>query len=140
MRTLLITITIISLFSCKESENFAKRDFEQSLIGRWTLVEASFSIGGPQIIETINDGDEYTFSDDLTFTNSASPECISGTYSVQEDTLSDFILTLKYDCSRIDTPIDRITYGVNFVSSDQFILVPYNPMCIEGCSYTYQKR
>lgn len=142
MRNILIIITVLNLFSCEQSEDLDKNNSEHSIIGRWKVVEASYSIGGPeQITKAVEDGSEYTFSNDLTFTSNASPECTSGIYSIQEsDTLSYSLLTLQYECTRINTPINMETYTTSFVTPDQIILVPKSVMCREGCSYKFQKQ
>lgn len=140
MRNILTIIVITSFLSCEKNEGITLNDSEL-IIGKWKLVESSYSIGGPLITEVVEDGHEITFSNNLTFTSSASPECINGTYRINEnDTLWYSELTLQYECIRVNSPINIITYAINFTSQDQFILVPKSVTCIEGCSYKYQKQ
>jgi hypothetical protein len=129
-------LTII-LFGCISNEDSTVLNSENSILGIWKLVEASISSGGPQYLVVIENGEEFKFSDDGTFTSTKYPACSTGSFSKSSKEL-----ILKYGCSTFTTGIENaegnITYQVTF-ESDYITLNPTSVICIEGCSYIYKK-
>lgn len=134
-----IVIALLLVFngtSCDESDTIAL-DSENPILGTWKMVEASSSIGGPQIIQQIEDGEEFIFKADGTFSTTRWQECTTGNFLITED-----LLTLNYGCEGFKTGAENdrgaLTYLIRF-GSDSFILVPTSVICTDGCSYTYKK-
>lgn len=139
MRHIVSLIVIMSLLSCVEKDEVSIHS-ESDIIGKWKLIEYTFSTGAEMITKTSDDGHEIVFRNNLTFTSSGRPKCNNGTYLYSEaDSLPNPELLLEFECSTDSSPIKTVNYAVTFMNSDQFVLSPLNPMCIEGCSYTYQK-
>ncbi|WP_209404229.1 hypothetical protein [Pseudozobellia sp. WGM2] len=107
-------------------------------IGKWKLTEAYISAGGPQYWVDVENGEEFEFFEDGTFSSDRFDTCSEGRFIIQSNELS-----LKYDCDEIDRKFKNadgfITYTIEF-ENDYFILTPSSgPICIEGCSYKYKK-
>ncbi|WP_047245495.1 hypothetical protein [Maribacter thermophilus] len=108
------------------------------LQGKWIHNEAYISAGGPQYWVDVDNGEAIEFYKDGTFSSNRFTECDSGNFWIEENTLF-----LEYTCDEFETSADNedgyITYRLEFFS-DYFILTPTSgPICIEGCSYKYQK-
>ncbi len=140
MRHLVSLIIIMCLFSCVEKDEVSIHS-ESAIIGKWRLVEFTYSTGGPEMITKSTDkGPEIVFRNNLTFTSSGRPECNNGTYLYTEvDSLQNAELLLEFECSTDSSPLTTVKYAVTLINSDKIILSPLNPRCIEGCSYKYQK-
>jgi hypothetical protein len=132
---LFLFITI--LFGCADTENNLTLNSENAILGNWKLDKAYISAGGPQYLVTIQNGEEFKFSDDGTFTSTEYPACSIGNFSTESKEL-----ILKYGCDTFTTGIENadgnITYQVTF-ESEHMILTPTSVICIEGCSYIYKK-
>jgi hypothetical protein len=132
----LFLFTII-LFGCADTENNLTLNSENAILGNWKLDKAYISAGGPQYLVTIQNGEEFKFSDDGTFTSTEYPACSIGNFSTESKEL-----ILKYGCDTFTTGIENadgnITYQVTF-ESEHMILTPTSVICIEGCSYIYKK-
>lgn len=126
-------LTILSL-GCDDNDFL---DNDNPILGKWKLAEASISSGGPQYIVPIDDGEEFTFSNNGTFSLNRHPECTSGSFSIKSNEL-----ILKYNCPGFTTGVENsngaITYSI-ILEEDYFILAPTSVTCIEGCSYTYKR-
>jgi hypothetical protein len=133
---ILFVVTII-FFGCAGNEDSLTVNSNNSILGSWKLIEASISSGGPQSTVTIENGEEFKFSDNGSFTSTKYPACSIGSFSTEAKEL-----ILKYGCSTFTTGIENaegnITYQVTF-KSDYITLTPTSVICIEGCSYTYKK-
>jgi hypothetical protein len=131
----LFLFTII-LFGCADTDNNLTLNSE-SLLGNWKLVETSISSGGPQYTVAIENGEEFKFSDNGTFTSTKYSACSTGSFSTASKEL-----ILKYGCSTFTTNIENaegnITYQVTF-KSDYMTLTPTSVFCSEGCNYIYKK-
>ncbi len=130
MRNTLFILLISCLFTCREDDSTLK-EINHTIIGKWKLIEYSYSIGGPQIIEAVSDGEEITFSSDLTFSSTADHPWNKGTYEI-----TDRQLILIFDHAEIQSFI----YSITFINKDEFVLVPKNPACVEGCSSRYRRQ
>ena len=135
MRNLVfIFILVFSVFSCSSNE------FHNSeLIGKWKLTEAFISSGGPQYWVNVEDGEEFEFFENGTFTSNRYSECTSGIFYTELNKL-----LLKYNCEEFESESENadgfITFDLEF-DSNHFITTPTSgPICIEGCSYKYQKK
>jgi len=112
---------------------------ESLMVGKWKQTKAYISSGGPQYWVDTENGVEIEFFKNGTFSSDRFSECISGNFSIEENKL-----LLKYNCLGFNTDVENeegfITYNLEFFS-DYFILTPTSgPICIEGCSYKYQKE
>lgn len=110
---------------------------DSNLLGTWKLTEAFISSGGPQYWVDVPDGDEFTFLVNGTFTTTQFPNCNEGSYFIEESELR-----LQYNCEEPDTPYqaDLITYNLE-LKSGYFLATPTSgPICIEGCSYKFEKK
>ncbi|MGB6153999.1 MAG: lipocalin family protein [Pricia sp.] len=137
-----LTLTLLAILllstSCDKMSSGPIDADELSIAGTWTLTEAYISAGGPQYWIDVEDGEEITFFDDGTFTSNRFTECETGNFSITGDEL-----LLEYDCEGFELPSQNdkgpISYTLEFFS-DYFILTPTSgPICIEGCSYKYEK-
>jgi len=132
-----IFILIGGFFSCNSDES---NEFNNSdLIGKWKLTEAFISAGGPQYWITIEDGERFVFSEDGTFTSSRYSECAGGIFFIESNKL-----LLQYNCDEFESQSENvdgfITFDLKF-ETNYFIATPTSgPICIEGCSYKYQKE
>jgi hypothetical protein len=81
---------------------------------------------------TIQNGEEFKFSDDGTFTSTEYLACSIGNFSTESKEL-----ILKYGCGTFTTSTENaegnITYQVTF-ESDYMTLTPTSIICSEGCS------
>jgi hypothetical protein len=132
---ILFLLTVAFLGCVDNDDNLTVNS--ESLLGNWKLVESSISSGGPQYTVAIENGEEFKFSDNGTFTSTKYPVCSTGSFSTASKEL-----ILKYSCSTFTTGIENaegdITYQVT-LNSDYITLIPTSVFCNEGCSYTYKK-
>lgn len=133
---------IIFLTSCsKNTDTMESRNLsllDNPILGKWQLVEASISSGGPQYWVTIENGEEFTFSSDGSFVSDRFSECTTGDFSVESNEL-----LLNYNCNGFTTEYENsegaITYKITF-ESNYLLLTPMSVLCIEGCSYKYKRK
>lgn len=137
--TYYVVITFLLLaIACENAGNEPLHADESSMVGKWTLTEAYISAGGPQYWVDVENGEEIIFSENGTFSSNRYTECAKGNFSIEDKTL-----LLDYDCNGFSTESENeeglLTFTLEFYS-DYFILIPTSgPICIEGCSYKYQK-
>jgi hypothetical protein len=134
----LVVLFIGLLFGCEDNEGTID---ENSIVGNWRLTAAYISSGGPQYWISIDDGYQMSFSDNQAFTSTQYTDCESGTFSINSD-LS--VLSFEYDCNGFTSvaqdPNGLITYAIETFDKNYFILTPTSgPICIEGCSYKFEK-
>ncbi|SRR6056297_1444577 len=132
-----LSILVFGFFSCSLDDGDKSVDSE--LIGKWKMTEAFISSGGPQYWVDIENGEEFEFFANGLFSSNQFSECTVGIYSVQQNKLM-----LKYNCDGFESKAENmdgfITYDLKF-EADAFIATPTSgPICIEGCSYKYQKK
>ncbi|MDC1162097.1 hypothetical protein OAT18_01510 [Tenacibaculum sp.] len=135
--SLLIILAVVLFTNCNNNESIIAD--EPLIIGEWKLTEAFISTGGPQYWVDFENGEEINFLDNGTFSSNKFTECMVGKFSVEENKL-----LLEYNCDGFNSQSENeqgfITYELQ-LSSDYFILTPTSgPICIEGCSYKYQKK
>lgn len=111
---------------------------ESVIVGKWKNTEAFISAGGPQYWVDVENGEYIEFFENGTFSSNRFTECIIGKFSIEENKL-----LLEYNCNGFNAESENeegfITYKLEFYS-DYFILTPTSgPICIEGCSYKFQK-
>ncbi|MGB3775554.1 MAG: lipocalin family protein [Leeuwenhoekiella sp.] len=130
---------VFSSCSSDDTEDFLTVDFESPtfLIGKWKMTGSYTSPGSGQFYSDILDGEELLFGTDGSFTTSSYPSCNTATYTVSGDDLS-----ITYDCDAFKEQFPeldgRFIYSMS--NKDDFlILIPKSRLCIEGCSYYYQK-
>ena len=134
-----IFILLFSFFSCSSDKSNEKELDSSDLIGKWKLTEAFISSGGPQYWVDVEDGEEFEFFENGTFTSNRYSECTSGIFFTELNEL-----LLQYNCEEFESESENddgfITFDLKF-DSNLFIASPTSgPICIEGCSYKYQKK
>jgi hypothetical protein len=127
--TFLLTI---KLFGCTSNENSTALNSENSILGIWKLVEASISSGGTQYVVTIENSEEFKFSDDGTFTSTKYPAYSTGSFSKSSKEL-----ILKYGYNTFNLSIKNtegnIRHPLTF-KSDTIPLTLKSAVNIEICS------
>ena len=111
---------------------------ESLMLGEWKNTESFISAGGPQFWVDAENGEEISFLKNGKFRSNRFAECQGGNFSIESDTL-----ILDYSCrgfqSDAENEQDLITYILEF-NDDHFILTPTSgPICIEGCSFKFEK-
>ncbi|MEB8346792.1 hypothetical protein OO010_12090 [Flavobacteriaceae bacterium KMM 6898] len=130
---------LLFFIACDKSKDEPITADESLMVGKWEQTEAFISAGGPQYWVDVENGEEIEFFENGTFSSNRFTKCRIGKFSIVENKLF-----LEYDCDGFDTQSENdegfITYELEF-SSNYFILTPTSgPICIEGCSYKYQKK
>ncbi|MBJ2173064.1 hypothetical protein JBL43_02365 [Aureibaculum sp. A20] len=140
MKTSFYLFSILVLFiACDDATDEPLTANETLMVGEWKQNEAYISDGGPQYWIDVENGEEIKFKTDGTFSSNNYTECSTGNFSVNENKLF-----LEYDCDGFETISENengiITYNIELYSN-YFILTPTSgPICIEGCSYKYQRK
>lgn len=115
-------------FSCSEKEKPIVMDLSTiNFGGTWKLVESYVSPGGETSWEPVEDGLEYTFDGDGSFT-ATWEVCNSGSYSFQDETL---VLNCDSEDGRNES-YRLVSYN------DKEMILSYAG-CIEACKYKYLK-
>jgi len=138
MKSKLSILALLLIFIGCDVENEPQNANEELLNGKWKNTEAFISSGGPQYWVDVDNGEEIQFLSNDTFSSNRYTECTRGTFSIEDSTL-----TLKYACPGFDPTAANeeglITFSIAY-ESNAFLLTPTSgPICIEGCSYKYQK-
>lgn len=132
---LLVLVLLSPLSACNDTENENPND--HSILGKWKLTEAFISSGGPQYWVDVEDGEEIEFLSNSRFTSTNYPECPEGEYVLDEENL-----VLDFDCEDIELVAENeeglVTFRIEFKNGD-FLLSPTSVICIEGCSYKYER-
>ena len=135
-KTVFLSILILGLLSCGSDDRTMGTS---GLVGQWKLTEAFISAGGPQYWVDIENGEEFTFFENGTFSSNKFSECTTGIFSTDQNGLS-----LQYDCDGFDPKSENIDGFITFdleLETNYFIVTPTSgPICIEGCSYKYTRR
>ena len=136
-KILFLFILVCGLSSCDSDQSMEIPHSE--LIGEWKMTQAFISAGGPQYWVDVSNGEEFVFFDNGTFISTRYSECTTGFYLVNENKL-----ILDYDCVDFISPAEnkdgQITFNLE-LGKDSFIASPTSgPICIEGCSYKYQRK
>lgn len=129
MRYFVLSAFCLFLFSSC-SKNSCDMD-NQSLIGKWQLIEQNISNGGPSKWESVNDGKRFSLFEDGTYEGiKFFTDCDMGSYGSTatelllmpncNDGSEDFMYSITRDC-------------------DQLILRPLTVLCIEGCAFRYER-
>lgn len=127
MYKLLIVLVCSIAWSCAEQETSQEEKFS-ALVGEWQLVEAKIGIGPPGTWEPVEDGNIYKLNPDSTFSISTNPNCTSGSFSIDGNTLN-----LSFNCPDYNA---KWSFQYNQDGSHLFLS---NLMCIEGCEYKYKR-
>ncbi len=133
---------VFCMFSCSNNnDTIVSQDLsvkDDPIIGKWKLVEAFISSGGPQYWVDVENGEEITFTSDGLFSSNRFSECTNGDFSIESNELF-----LNYSCNGFTTGFENsegaITYKITF-ESNYFLLTPTSVICIEGCSYKYIRK
>ncbi len=129
-------LILFVLFACSDEDDVLKPR-ASSIIGSWKLTEAYISAGGPQYWVAVEEGEEIQFMSNGIFVSSSYDTCEGGTYVLELDNL-----ILNYACDSPTDPVEdipeEITYTITF-ESDYVLLIPTSTVCIEGCTYKYEK-
>lgn len=144
-----LKISLLLLFVCvacndsnENKEVFDDIISKETIFGKWKLTETSFSIGGPeQITRDVEDGTEYVFFEDGSFTSTRYDECSRGEYRIN---LEENELIVKYTCTDFTPNIvdenGEFVYYIGFKDSNSFTLSPRTVICTEGCSSLYTRQ
>ena len=127
-----IALSFFLLVACEpEATEALDLRLDDSITGKWQLVEQKVSIGGPATWQDVEDGNTFQLNEDGTFTGFQSfTACETGTYEVSEEEL-----TLTYNCEDDTKPF---TYSL-LKEEDAIILSPKTVICTETCEYKYRK-
>ena len=125
--------------SCsKKDDTLVIKDFsgkDEPIIGKWKLVEAFISDGGPQYWVNVENGEEITFTGDGLFSSNRFSECTKGDFSIELNELY-----LNYNCEGFTSGMENseglITCNIAFESND-LLLTPTSLICIVGWNYKY---
>ena len=137
----IVVLLLSVLIACDDNEII---DVSQEMIlDGWKLTETSFSDGGPnQITIDVEDGFEFVFLEDNSFTSTQYEECSTGeyTFNIEENKLF-----LNYNCSGFPSGSmnenGEIIYNINFINNNQFSLAQITgAICIEGCSSKFTRQ
>jgi len=134
----ILVLFISVLFGCENNEDAID---ENSIVGNWKLTAAYISSGGPQYWVSVDDGYQLSFSGNETFTSTQYTECEDGVFFINSDMS---VLSFLYGCNGFTTAAQNsnglITYAIKTFDKDSFILTPTSgPICIEGCSYKFER-
>lgn len=128
LSALLIAICFLFTFCDDEDDVNVK---QASLIGKWKLVEQKVGIGPPGEWADVEDGGIFEFNFDKSFVDSSNPYCITGTYEINNDTL-----TLNFDCLEYNLSLEFL---LREFTSSSFMMSPTTFMCTEGCTFRYER-
>ena len=131
--------SLLLFIACDNAMNDPITANESLMVGKWKQTKAYISSGGPQYWVDTENGEEIDFFENGTFSSDRFTECVTGNFSIVENKL-----LLQYNCVGFNPEAENnegfITYKLEFFSN-YFILTPTSgPICIEGCSYKYQKK
>lgn len=129
MKKTIVLLFSLCLIACQENEPDPVTDIQKELIGNWQLIEINISNGEAKPIkQPVQNGGIITFDLAGSFNSTLDESCASGTYTVVEQ-------NLQLSCNQGDV----LSFSIDFRSSNTFTLVPTQPVCIEGCSYLYNR-
>lgn len=134
-------LALVLMSSCTKNNDEILNEFDlktaEAIIGQWKQVGSYISSGGPQYYVEATDGEVLNFYDNGRFSSNKYPGCHNGTYSVDDD-----IITLNFNCGAFDMrfpELDGIMRYSHTIEANKLNLIPRTLMCIEGCSYEYEK-
>lgn len=151
MKLLSLVFFVFAFCSCVENndalENEDIRSEADPLVGKWQLVETSYSIGGPLISKPVEDGPVIIFQKDGTYISDRKllkynkeggyyetdqyEKCTKATYNINDN-----FIELNFECES-----GIVEYVEVFNLEDEFLIIsPYSPTrCIEGCPSKYKR-
>ncbi len=138
LRILLFPVLLLLVGCDSKSDDPITAD-ESLLIGTWKHTQSYISSGAPQYWVNQENGKVFEFFENGIFSSDMFAECSIGDFSIEEHQL-----LLKYNCPNFTSETENdngfITYTLEFYSN-YFILIPTSgPVCIEGCSFKYEKQ
>lgn len=127
----IISLVILTLFSCSNSSSDDKTKQENSLIGKWKLIEQKNSDGSATVPSwtTVINSYDLTLNENLTFTSTQITGCTNGTYMIENGKI-----TLTYECGNGTIP-NQFT----ILSNSNTELIIKNVNCIEECADKFLK-
>ena len=130
-RILTTVIVTFSLLSCSNEESLVQPDLSLSgIVGKWKLTEAYVSPGGETTWQTVEDGFEYTFGANGSFSSNAQIQC-DGNYDLDGENIN---VIARCEGSEVDN-----SYTLIIMSQEENELVLTNQGCIEECIYKFKK-
>lgn len=134
----LLVLVLLSQFSaCNNDDTDSPNPTDTAILGKWKLTAAYISSGGPQYWVDVEDGEEIEFLSEGSFTSTNYPECKEDGYTLDGENL-----VLDYDCEDMELVAENedglITFHIEF-EDGHFLLSPTSVLCIEGCSYKYER-
>lgn len=123
----------VVIASCGKHPNKGKAFSQESLVGKWEYTEHYFSIGGPGQWQPVQPkGQTVDFKSNGAFSSTAS---FSETFLKYEIIDS----TIKFTPASTNTGYVLMRYEING-DDGSLLLIPIDPMCIEGCSHKFTRR
>ena len=135
-KIILLAVILISQISCNNDNETKPQDSE--ILGTWKLSEGYIGDGGSATEWIpIKNGYTTTFKSDGTFTSTQFTECTTGTYKLENTTL-----TIIYGCPNFSALGEKPagTFIENYkIENGKMYLSPINSLCYEGCAYKFSK-
>jgi hypothetical protein len=136
----LLVFVLFSAFECQHQEAVEPNPENQSrvesrtatLVGKWQLVEYYWSAGGPGQWTKADPAKPYIieFKANGAYVNDR--EDCAGQYTAATDQE----MIIKVLCSTGEVRQSELSGKI--LPSGELVIVPTNPICIEGCSYKYK--
>ena len=139
----IIVLSFICIFVINCSENSETTSNEDTLTGKWMLVETYVTYGanGEWIGDFMPAPEEliysYTLNNDGTFTSTKFEDCQSGNY-----TFSSSEIIFDFECEGFTAGIENPpgTFKENYTFDNRnLILTPQYLLCVEGCGWKFVK-
>lgn len=130
-----IFAVLLMMVSCDKSEEL---NAQSEIHGTWQLTETLIDNGnGESVWRDVENGYEYTFRSDNTFSSNKFDECQEGNYNIESDELS-----LDFNCESVTignqiiegTLVERISFD-----GDELIINPTYVNCVEACGWKFEK-
>lgn len=132
---ILILSTFILNTGCSKDDS--NRNLENQVLGNWKLIEIFGEDGVGGSWQPVENGYEYNFNSDNTFSSTRFEECMTGNFVV-----TDNLLRLTFDCDDFQTGFENdnneIVEMIDF-DDGNLILTPTYLNCDEGCDYKFEK-
>jgi len=126
----IIYITLVLIFSCNKENT---DDEQETLIGKWQLIETCGGDGGGNwICDDVVDGYILQFNDDNTFTKQGNflGDCFFGSFTYDDINLTSFYT--NEECASINE-----VFIINYEFIEKKLSLNY--MCDEGCSDIFKR-
>jgi hypothetical protein len=124
---------LLFAIACKKSGTKVNEPVGNSLIGKWTYTQYSYSIGGPRIWrQATPSGQSIEFKPEGRFI-----PCESFLKEATHFEIIDSV-TVKIEPASTATGYFLMRYQID-TSGRELDMYPANPICIEGCGYKFER-